>query len=65
MTVPASDKTRQTGATSDLSEKRVRRYAARYLGVAPRAVRLSATDEMDQPEYAMLAGGRMVYRVGR
>lgn len=42
MTVPASDKTRQTGATSDLSEKRVRRYAARYLGIAPRAVRLDA-----------------------
>jgi hypothetical protein len=30
-----------------------------------RAVRLSATDEMDQPEYAMLTGGQMVYRVGR
>jgi hypothetical protein len=30
-----------------------------------RAVRLSATDEMDQPEYAMLAAGKLVYRVWR
>ena len=30
-----------------------------------RAVRLSASDEMDQPEYAVVVGGRMVYRVGR
>jgi hypothetical protein len=30
-----------------------------------RAVRLVPGDEVDQPEYAMLAGGGMVYRVGR
>jgi len=30
-----------------------------------RAVRLSATDEMDQPEYAVVVGGKLVYRVWR
>ena len=30
-----------------------------------RAVRLSPSDDMDQPEYAVVVGGRMVYSVGR
>lgn len=42
MTVPTSQKSRSAGAAPDLSEKRVRRYAARYFGVPPRAVRLDA-----------------------
>lgn len=42
MTVPTSQKTRSAGAAPDLSEKRVRRYAARHFGVPPRTVRLDA-----------------------
>ena len=30
-----------------------------------RAVQLTPSDDMDQPEYAMVVGGRMAYRVGR
>jgi aminoglycoside/choline kinase family phosphotransferase len=36
------DKARSTNAPLDLSEKRVRRYAARHLGVVPKGVRLDA-----------------------
>jgi len=40
MTIPTSDKPMQKASAPDFGEKRVRRYAARYFSVPPRAIRL-------------------------
>ena len=59
MTVQTSEKAARRGATGDLSEKRVRRYAGRRLGVTPRAVELEAlTPDASTRKYFRVAAGR-------
>ncbi|MBX3278063.1 MAG: phosphotransferase [Acidobacteria bacterium] len=59
MTAYTSEKPRSAGAAPDLSEKRVRRYAARHFGVAPRAVRLEAlTPDASTRKYYRISAER-------